>query len=42
MKVGRRREGGQEEGETEVGAVEKFEAGGAGCYYPAQLDSHPG
>ena len=24
--------GGREEGETEVGAVEKFEAGGAGSY----------
>ena len=29
-----------EEGETEVGAVEKLEAGGAGCQ--AQLASHPG
>ena len=32
--------GGVQEGETEVGAVEKLEAGGAGCQ--AQLASHPG
>ena len=37
---GGREEGGVQEGETEVGAVEKLEAGGAGCQ--AQLASHPG